>query len=96
MEDVSIQQLRVKCDKFYIIASCRDKCMLKMNLQENRPIFDQIKHIQPIGKKLVCLPKKHQHHITLVDLLKFPLDNNGMNQYFKSMRRWQDLLTSVP
>ena len=58
MEDVSGQQLLVNIYKVHLITVRRDKGKPERNLQGNRSIFNQIKHIRAINNKLISLPTK--------------------------------------
>ena len=58
VESISSQKLTRKCNNVHVITSCRDKNTPRTNLQENRSIFNQIRHIQEIGETLISLPTK--------------------------------------
>ena len=47
--------------------------IIRTNHQENRYIFNQIKHIQDIGEKLISLPKKSLTPDYIEDVVKMPL-----------------------
>ena len=76
MEAVSSQQLPVKYNKVHVITACRDKYIIKTNLQENISIFNQINPIQAIGNKLVSLttkpptPDQISNRIVWINILK--------------------------
>ena len=67
-EAVSSQQLTSKYNKDHAIIDSRDKSISGTNLQVNRSILNNIRHIQSIGNKIISLPKIHQHQITLATL----------------------------
>ena len=68
LEDILSQKLTETFNRVHVITARRDKDIIRTNLQENRCIFNQIRHIQDMGKKLLNLPKKHPtlYHIGYV------------------------------
>ena len=55
-EAISSQQLTGKLNRLHSITARRDKYIIRTNIQENICIFNQIRHIQAIGEKLVSIP----------------------------------------
>ena len=58
LEATSSQQITGIFNKVHVVTDCRDKNIIRTNLQENRCIFNQIIHIQEIGNKVISLPTK--------------------------------------
>ena len=63
----------MKCNRVHLIKACRDEEIIRTNLQENRCIFNQIRHIKAIGNKLISLPKKPPTLDNIIDVVKSPL-----------------------
>ena len=53
MEAISSQQLGGKCNKIQVITARRYRNTVRVNIQENRYIFNQIRHIQEISKNIL-------------------------------------------
>ena len=63
---ISSQKLTGKCNKVHEVTACRNKEIIrKFNIQEDRCIFNQIRHRKENGNKLTILPTKPptQYHI---------------------------------
>ena len=73
LEYISIQQLTRKFNIVHVITYIRDKNIVRKNIQENRYIFNQIRHIQAIGGKLVSLPAKPPTSDHIGGVIKSPL-----------------------
>ena len=58
------------------MTSRRDKQIFRTNLQEKRSIFNIIRHIQAIGKKLICLPRKPPKPYHIVNVIKSPFQSD--------------------
>ena len=82
VEAISSQQLTGTCNRLNVIKACRDKDIIMTNLQENRRIFNKIRHITAIGNKLISLPTKPpiQDHIGYV--FKIPLISEWYDSIF--------------
>ena len=63
LEYISIQKL----------TACRDKDIIRTNLQENKCIFNKIRHIQVIGNKIFSLSTKNPTPDHIKDVVKSPL-----------------------
>ena len=58
LEAILSKQLIEKFNRVHIITACRDKYIIRTNIQENICVFNKIRHIQAVGNKLISLPKK--------------------------------------
>ena len=60
----------------HIIKACRDNNTFRTNIQENRYIFNQIRHIQAIFNKLMSLHTKPPTPDRIGYLVKIPLQSD--------------------
>ena len=72
LEAIPGQQLTVKLNMVHTTAYLRDKNIVRTNIQENRSIFNQIRHIQAIRNKLTTLPTKPPVPDHISDVHKSP------------------------
>ena len=95
LEAISSQQLMVKCNKVHVTIDHRDKNIFITNLQESRPIINQIRHIQDIGNKLIRLPTKPPTPYHIEDVAKSSLRYDCYDSIFQTMRKRKNLQHSV-
>ena len=84
IEVISSQQLTGKFNMIHVITSRRDKEIIRTNIQEKRCIFNQIRHIQDIGKTLISLPTKPPTPDYIGDLFKSPLRYEWYDSIFSN------------
>ena len=65
------------------------------NLQENKPIFNQIRKIQEIGNKLTSLPTKHPTPDHIEDVVKSTIIPDWYASIFSNDKKWQNTPHSV-
>ena len=76
LETISSQQLTGECNRLHIIVDCRDKNILRKNLQENRSTFNKIRNMQSIVNKLITLPTKPTTTDRIGDIIQIPLQSD--------------------
>ena len=72
-EAISSQKLTVKYNRVHIMNAHRDKYIIITNIQENRCIFNQTRHIQETGNKIIILPTEPTTSDHIGDVVKSPL-----------------------
>ena len=93
MEDISGQHLTVKCNKVHFITARRDKNIVRNNIQENRPIFNQIRYIQEIGNKIISLLKKSSTPDHIGDVINSPLRSDWCVSIFSDCKKMEKFTT---
>ena len=104
LEAISIQKLTVKCNRLHEITACRDKDIIRTNLQQNRYIFNQIRHIKAIWNKLISLPTTPATPDHIGDVVKTPLRYEWCDSIFSNHEKMSTsttfsapfLLSSLP
>ena len=87
LEAISIQKLTVKCNRLHEITACRDKDIIRTNLQQNRYIFNQIRHIKAIWNKLISLPTTPATPDHIGDVVKIPLRYEWCDSIFSNYEK---------
>ena len=59
MQDISCQQLTGKLNSIHITIYRVYVHIFRKHIQDNRYIFNQIRHVQSIGNKLIGIPTKY-------------------------------------
>ena len=62
----------------------RDNNIVRTNIQENRCIFNQIRHIQVIGKIIISIPKKPPKPYRIGDVINTPLKYDWHDSIFSN------------
>ena len=93
MDDISSQQLTVKCNMINVIIACRDNNILHKTIQEKRYIFNQIRHIQAIWNKLINLPGKTPTPDHIGDVVKSTLRYNCLDSIFSNDEKMEKSTT---
>ena len=88
LEAISNNQLTGKFNKVHAITACRDKNIIRTHIQENICIFNQIRHIQDIGNKLISHPTKTLTPGHIGDVVKIPIRSERYDSIFQTMRKW--------
>ena len=63
---IKIQQLTGKYNRVHVNTSHIYKNIVRKNIQENRSILNQIRHMKEIGNKIISFSANPQHQIILV------------------------------
>ena len=84
LEVISSQKLTGKCNRVNVITTHRDKDIIRTNLQENRCIFNPIRHIQAIGKNIISLPTKPPTPDHIVYVVNIPLVSEWYDSIFSN------------
>ena len=87
LEAISGQQLTGKFNRIYAITSHRDKYIIGTNLQENKYIFNKIRHIQAIGNKLISLSKKYPTPDHIMGIFKSSIKYERHDSIFQNTRK---------
>ena len=66
---------------------------MRENIQENRSIFNQIRHIQTIGNKLISLPANPPIPDHIGDVVKSPLHDEWYDSIFTNCDKMEKFTT---
>ena len=84
LEATSSQKRTGKRNKVHVITSRRDNNIVIKNLQENRSTFNQIRHIEETGNKLISPPIKSPTPDHIGDVVKIPLISDWYDSTFSN------------
>ena len=87
MEAISSQQITVKCNNIHVVTALRDNIIVRTDLQLNRSIFDQLRHIQGIGNKLISLHTKLPTPYNIGDVVNSPLISYWYDSIFANYEK---------
>ena len=73
LEAISSKQLTGKLNRINAITARREKNLVRTNIQENRSILNQIRHIYTIGNKLISITTKPPTPDHIGNVIKTPL-----------------------
>ena len=76
-----------KRNRVHVTTTSRDKDIIRTNIQENICIFNQIRHIQAIGNKLISLFTKPPTPVNIVDVVKTPLISEWYDSFFSNYKK---------
>ena len=79
---------------FHVITARREENIVIKNLQE-KSIFNKIRHIQAIGRKLISFPTKCPTPYHIGDIVKMTLKYDWQDSIFQMMRKDQNPPHSV-
>ena len=89
---MSSQQLTGKCNTIHVITYHRYMNIVRKNLRESISVYNQIRHIKTIRKKIISLPKKPPITYHIGDLVKSLPRANWYDSLFPNHEKMENPL----